>query len=223
MTLRSKIKKIFENHKINEEETLDFGPLEEPQDLTLTSDVPEMELSRYDRYTDIQDKRKAIIFDIQQNILPENVLEKLPLFIKTLAKFAPPIRKLDDGRFLINMGSDSKTKQYATKLVKFIQTGSGDALSSSSIGEVRDIIKDISFEIERKLPPVQRHSHPTRVLISLLKNGSIDDAIRYYTKLNHYDVFGIDWINSVIRPGVLKQLEDSRKAAADERKMAVNA
>jgi hypothetical protein len=204
------------------EEPLDFGTAETTEWVPPEASPEEqIEANRYEKYSNPQDKRKAMIFDLQNDTLPDEVIEKLPLFVKTLAVQAPKLKKLEDGRFLIPTGGDNnKTKAYATKLVKFIQTGVGDALSSQSMEEVKKIIKSITYEIERKMPPIKRGSHPLRALMSMLKNGTIDEAIQHYLKINHYDVFGQEWINNTIRRGVIAQLHTFREISKAEQPMS---
>jgi hypothetical protein len=174
------------------EEPLDFGDTPQDVEWSAPESTPEekIEANRYEKYTDIKDKRKAIIYDLQNDVLPDEVIDNLPLFVKTLAVQAPKLRKLEDGRFIIPTGGDTKAKGYATKLINFIQNGAGDALSSTAMEEVKKIIKSIAIEIERKLPPIKSGSNPLKVLIRLLKNGTVDEAIQYYLKINHYDIFG---------------------------------
>lgn len=206
------------------EEPLDFGDTPADVEWVAPESTPEekIEANRYEKYADIKDKRKAIIYDLQNNVLPDEVIETLPLFVKTLAVQAPKLKKLEDGRFLIPTGGDNpKVKSYATKLINFIQTGSGDALSSTSMEEVKKIIKSIAIEIERKLPLIKKGSNPLKVLIRLLKNGTVDEAIQYYLKINHYDIFGTEWINNTIRRGVIGYLSTLRELSKAEQPMAM--
>lgn len=195
------------------EEPLDFGTATvsewQPPESTQEEKI---ESSRYDTYKDVADKRKALVYDLQNGVLPENVIEELPLFLRTYAEKGPKIRKDPaSGKFIIPTGGDDRMgKQYATKLMKFLVSGHSDFLASRGLEEVKDMVRKVGNEINSKLPNIGGSS-PTRALISLMKNGTLDDSISYYTKIKHYDVFGNSWINSVFKPALFDYLKQIRQ------------
>ena len=72
------------------EEPLDFGDTPVDAEWSAPESTPEekIEANRYEKYTDIKDKRKAIIYDLQNDVLQFD------------RKKAPPFRVRDELRLL---------------------------------------------------------------------------------------------------------------------------
>lgn len=209
--IRNMLKEAF----YNENTPLDFDTV---QDLDLSISPPDEsekeEASRYDNITDLPSKRKQILWDIKNGVIDSS---EFPSVLPLYSKF---IDKLPSGQFLIKGAANSpKEKELYTKTIKFINSGSMDALSSKGAGEVKKIISSVAEEISRHLP--LDHDHPTRKLISLMKNGTLDDSMRFYLKKHHYDIFGDSFYN-YIRPLILNKIGEIRQAEFDARKSGIN-
>lgn len=198
------------------ENNLDFGLSDldsQTTDLSTIEPSPEdrKEASRYDNINNMQDKRKQVLWDIKQGILNAN---DYPVIFK---KFIQIINKLPDGRFVYVQPNSNYERSLRTKLITFIQTGKiGDALVSSSMGEIKKIIKDTSEEVLRHIP--LNNDHPMRKLKSLYKNGTIQEIIDFYLKKNNYDMFDSSWVHNTLNPEIMKQIFNFRKIDKSELK-----
>lgn len=202
-------------------EPLDFGSVETQNIEDLGYE--ELEVSpqnvvaskRYDQYGSIVDKRKALLFDLTNNNLPDDEKDDLPLFFLSLVKNIPQgtIQKLDNGGFLINLNKIESSIQRQA-LTKFITDG-GDALSSKSMGEVKKIIKDIAKEVMLHISA--KNPVPHKTLFNMFKSGKLREIINYYLKIHHYELFGEKWVNSLIQP-ILKEIDAIH---SDEKMMAL--
>lgn len=193
---------ISKNIKPIKENDLDFGEM--PAARELGSD--ELQSSVKDEpVMDIVSKRREFIYKYQNDLLPTDAL--IPTFIKVIANGAK-IDKLPDGRYITRMlNSSPKQKEQASKLVNFINGGKTDALATISVPEIRGMVEDIASEIIRHIP--LENDHPTRKLLSLIKNGMLDDAISFHLKQNYYDIFGDKFYNN-IKLKVIERIKQMR-------------
>jgi hypothetical protein len=200
---------------MTEPETLDFGVTDldsQTTDLSVTEPTSSEreEANRYDSIQDIQSKRKQIIYDIKTGVLDAS---EYPVIFK---KFSEIIDKTPEGKFLYLNPKSNHEAGMRTKLMNFISTGKmGDALASSSMGEVKKIAKNIALEILRHIP--LNNTHPTRKLQSLQKNGTIQDIIDFNLKKKHYDVFDPSWYMTYVNPEVMSLVMNYRKT--DQREL----
>jgi hypothetical protein len=186
-------------------EPLDFGTADT---VDLSTEKPTQqdnaEIHRYDTITDVQDKRKQVLVDIKNGTLDA---KNYPTIMK---KFSEIITKLPDGRFMYSSPKSNYEQSLRTKLITFIHTGKlGDALASNSMGEVKRIAKDIAEEILRYIP--LDYSHPMRKIMSLYKNGTLQEIIDFNLKKKHYDLFDKSWYNSTVNPLVMEYITHFRK------------
>lgn len=200
---------------MTDNELLDFGISDldsHTTDLSTTepSSSEKEEVKRYDNIYDIHDKRKQVILDIKSGILNSS---DYPVILK---KFGEIVDKTNEGRFLYLNPKSNYELAMRTKLIKFISTGKiGDALISSSMGEIKKIAKNIALEILRHIP--LNTTHPTRKLISLQKNGTIQDIINFNLKKKHYDILDPSWYQTYVNPEVMKLVMNYRKT--DQREL----
>lgn len=194
---------------------LDFGVSDldsQTTDLSITEPTSSetAEANRYDSIKDVQDKRKQIILDIKSGKLDSS---DYPTILK---KFTEIVGKTEDGRFLYLNPKSNHEVAMRTKLLKFISSGKvGDALVSSSMGEVKKIAKNIALEVLRHIP--SNHSHPARKLQSLQKNGTLQDIVDFNLKKKHYDIFDPSWYQTYVHPEVMNLIMNFRKT--DQREL----
>ena len=201
-------------------DNLDFGVNnvdDHTQDLSTIppTSAENAELHRYDKITDIQDKRKNIIYDIKAGKLDPN---DYPLIFQ---KFAEILDMLPDGRFVYRLpqtNDKSKENYYLslrTKLMNFVATGKiGDALASTGSGEVKRIAREIADEVMRHIP--LNTDHPGRKILSLYKNGTLQDIIDFNLKKKHYDIFDKSWYEKTLNPLVMNLVAKGRDAEKKE-------
>lgn len=196
-------------------ETLDFGLTDldaNTTDLSVhePSAASNQEAHRYDGINDIQDKRKQVIYDIKKGELDAS---EYPVIFK---KFAEIIDKTPEGKFLYLNPKSNHEAALRTKLMKFVATGKiGDALVSSSMGEIKKMAKDIAIEVLRYIP--LSTDHPTRKLQALQKNGTLSDIINFNLHKKHYDIFDPSWYQTYVHPEVMKLIMNYRKT--DQREL----
>lgn len=195
--------------------TLDFGLTDLDSNTTDLSIIEpssdeKQEAGRYDGIKDVQDKRKQVIYDIKTGVLDA---AEYPVIFK---KFSEIIDKTPEGKFLYLNPKTNHELAMRTKLMKFVATGKiGDALVSSSMGEIKKMSRDIALEIIRHIP--LSTSHPTRKLQALQKNGTIQDIIDFNLKKKHYDIFDPSWYQTYVNPEVMKLVMNYRKT--DQREL----
>lgn len=185
-------------------EPLDFGSAETQNVEDLGYEEPgysndeTIAAKRYDQYPTISDKRKALIFDLQNNVLPDEEKHALPLFFLTWIEKIPlgVIEKMQNGGFKIDLNKVKSTMERQA-LTKFISEG-GDALSSKSMSEVQKIIKSVAREVITHISAKNRVAHKT--LLNMFKSGKLREIINFNLKHHHYDLFGEKWVNSLIIP-----------------------
>lgn len=196
--------------------TLDFGVSDiDSQTTDLSTIEPsndeKQEASRYDQITDMPSKRKQLIYDIKKGILNPN---EYPIIFK---KFSEIIDKTPDGKFLYLNPQTTYQQATRTKLISFVMTGKlGDALVSSSLGEIKKIARDIADEVYLHIP--LSDDHPMRKLKALEKNGTLQDIIDFNLKKKHYDVFDKSWYEKNVKPTVMNYIFNYRKADHNEMK-----
>ena len=196
-------------------DNLDFGAgnLDDlTQDLSTLppSQSDNTELHRYDKIQDVQDKRKNIIYDIKAGKLDP---KDYPLIFQQFAKI---LDILPDGRFVYRLPptqDKSKENYYLalrTKLMNFISTGKiADALASSGTPEIKRIAREIADEVMLQIP--LDTDHPTRKILSLYKNGTLQDIINFNIKKKHYDIFDQSWVDKTLNPLVMNLIAQTRK------------
>lgn len=203
------------------EDLLDFGAVATQDVEDLGYDEPQISKEdqvsskRYDEYPTLIEKRKALLADLCNNVLPEEEKEKLPIFFLSLVKSIPPgtIVKTDNGGFKIDLNKIQNAQQRQA-FTKFISEG-GDALASKAIGEVKKIVKDIAKEVMLHISA--KNPVPQKTLFNMFKSGKIREIIDFYLKIHHYELFGPNWVNSLIQP-ILAEIQAIHY---DEKQMAL--
>jgi hypothetical protein len=192
-----------------------FGEPGEDTVITLPPPSPEdqREAGRYDSITDIRDKRRQILWDIKNGNVEAGD------YPTVLGIYANYIDKLPDGKFVIRGGANSpKDKERFTKTINFISSGKIDALSSAGTPDVKKIITSVAEEILRQIPT--ENDHPTRKLLALIKNGTVDESINFFLKKHHYDIFGDNFI-MYIKPLIINKTVELRKSEVNMKRRGI--